>query len=310
MHEYDTVIGVDVGGTKIEVALIRFLSGNQFEIKKKIRRSTERDQGPDHIIGIIADLCKEVCQEMANNLKAVAGIGLGLPGTVDPLSQIMIKGNTSALIGIDVSKALKKKLNYDGVVNCANDANCFALAETLFGAGVAHGKLINKGPKELVGLGITLGTGVGGGLIINGKIFEGAGGGALEIGHSFLRPSQTTCYCQCEGHAEQFLSGTALENFYYQKTSTKKLAKDIFNEGPIDLILQYKNDLSHFIANLCNLYDPHFVVLGGGVSLQKNIYENLLSDINKKRFYFNHSFRAYQHVLGDSAGVIGAALLS
>ncbi len=319
MHEYDIVIGVDVGGTKIEAALIRFLNGQELEVKKRVRRATEREKGADHIIKVIAELCQEVASKNPEGLKAVVGIGICLPGIVDPISKIMTTGNTQMLVGVDVASKVQKILNFEGHINVANDANCFALAETLYGAGVAHANKTNIPIKGLIGIGIILGTGVGGGLIFQGKMFEGANGSAIEIGHSILGQSDETCYCNNNGHAEQFLSGTAIENHFYKLTQNKFHSDQIFEfshaHGPHHLIAkkcidEFKSHLAQFIANLSNLYDPHFFVLGGGVSLQKEIYVGLEEQVRLKLFNKNANFKIYQHALGDSSGVIGAALLA
>lgn len=319
MHEYDIVIGVDVGGTKIEAALIRFLNGQELDVKKRVRRPTDREKGADHIIKVIAELCQDVVLETPGGLKAVVGIGLGLPGTVHPLDNLMVNGNTQVLIGVDVRSKLQKILNFDGHINIANDANCFALAETLYGVGLIESKRTNLPLKSLVGLGIILGTGVGGGLILQGKIFEGANGVASEIGHSYLATHEQDCYCGGNGHAEQFLSGKAIEESFYLMTQKKMHADQIFDlliskgehfTQAQKCIKQYKELLAKLIANLCNLYDPHFIVLGGGVSLQKEIYQNLQEVVTQKIFYKNAKFKIYQHALGDSSGVIGAALLA
>ncbi len=270
------LIGYDIGGTKIEIVLV---SGEAVLFKKRL--PTERDRGYAHILRVLVALFEDCLR--GQNLKPtdISSIGLGLPGSVDPQSQKMLKGNTQVLAGKDVKGDLLKALNISIPVFTENDANCFALAETILGVG----KHISN--PNIVG--VILGTGVGGGIIINGKIYSGKRGSGGEIGHiPLIGKDQKPCWCGQKDCAELYLSGSGLKE-----------------SG----IACYKQDLAHFIARLINIFDPHVVVLGGGVSLEDKIYEGLEALVASHLFYAPNPPPILKHKISDSAGGIGAALL-
>ena len=161
-------IGLDVGGTKIEIALIK---NNQIICQK--RTPTERHKGYNHIISNILGLIQAALEETKMTLNQFKGIGIGLPGSVDSKTMTMINGNTQAFIDQDIIGDLKKSLNSDIDILCANDANCFALAESVLGVGKNY-------RKNAIGVGIIIGTGCGSGITIERKIFSGSRGGAGE----------------------------------------------------------------------------------------------------------------------------------
>ena len=187
-------IGLDVGGTKIEIALIK-----DDQIIFKHRAPTERHKGYEHIVSVITNLIKTALDETNTKLTDFSGIGLGLPGSVDPKSMKMINGNTQAFIDQDLSSDIKEKLGTDIQIKCANDANCFALAEAVLGVGKNY-------PKDAIGVGIIIGTGCGSGIVINQQIFSGSRGGAGEAGHTTLHENGRDCYCGKNGCAELYLS--------------------------------------------------------------------------------------------------------
>lgn len=302
-------IGFDIGGTKIEVALLRF-SGSAFEVVFRHRMPTEREKG----YASIMDKVKTLFAMAASNLptgQKLESVGVGLPGTVDPKTFNMLNGNTNAFVGHDLKKDFGKIFS-EIKFTCANDANCFALAEALYGAGALYDK------KNSLGLGVILGTGCGGGIIINGQVIEGKHGSAGEIGHSILVSNGRPCFCGRKGCVETYVSGTGLEK-EYSEVSGKPLggfhAHDIFvyaksgDAAAVKAIDNYKHHLAEFLANMTNILDPDYIVLGGGVSLQDSIYEGLEKMIEDQRLAPVKSPRIFKNKLGDSAGVIGAALL-
>ena len=174
--------------------------------------------------------------------------------------------------------------------------------------------------KKQVSIGIILGTGCGGGVITYGNLLRGSHGGAGEIGHSELYTNGHSCYCGHRGCAEQYLSGPALEAHFarriYSQIEKRPGAKEIFDlfsqKDPIAIAVvnSYLQDLSKFLGNLSNLFAPDYFVLGGGLSLQPAISEFFKENKPLNLFISDEFSPVYQHKLGDSAGVIGAALLA
>lgn len=300
-------IGVDVGGTKLEAALIE-KSNQHFKILSKNRTPTERDKGYEHIVAKIADLIKATA---GDNWKNISAIGLGLPGSIDPRTQIMILGNTHALEHKPISDDLKKLLNSDVPLFLENDANCFALAETYLGAGLEFEKQTGIPPQQQTVVGVILGTGVGGGIIVNGNIVGGRRGSGGEIGHTTLHENGIDCYCDRKGCAEQYLCGPSVEKKYFNQTGIKTTCSQIFPtaEGK-EILKTYQADLGLFLGNLANVMDPDYFVLGGGVSRQPSIYENLSDKIIKNLFVKENPPQVFQHRVSDSSGSLGAAMVA
>ena len=145
----------------------------------------------------------------------------------------MINGNTTCLVGVPVAKILSEQLDYPSEkIFVANDANCFALAEAKLGVG-------KKFDNNSTSIGVILGTGCGGGIVINGQLFQGTRGGAAEIGHSCLEPNGLECYCGRRGCAELYLSGKGLENIYKNNTGDEMYATIILKNPSYRS--QYKN---------------------------------------------------------------------
>ncbi len=326
-------IGFDVGGTKIEAALMNLiepenstgikvqLGNGKFRVLRVLDRQrvpTERQLGYESICKKMATLAVELCKKSNLPLTQLTGIGIALPGSVDPSTNVMLSGNTLALVGKHLSEDLCHFMQIKLPVRIENDANCFALAEALAGAGVELANKQGRDIYEQTGVGIILGTGCGGGVVIRGKTFVGRRGGAGEVGHSILQSGGFPCYCGRNGCAEQYLSGPALEAAFqartYSQISGQVSSKGIFelyqNKDPmaVAVIRQYKRHLSDFLSNLTNLFDPDYFVLGGGMSLQSTIYEGLSEEIARKSF-LQTEVPVLKHALGDSAGVVGAGLL-
>jgi fructokinase len=326
------LLGLDVGGTKIECALLKLgeRSGSGFavstaagkeyhaEIIARERIPTDRHLGYDTVLNNTTALIGSVCEKSGVTLSKIQGLGVGMPGSVDPVDHIMLNGNTAIFIGRDFSSDLKKKLGADFRTAIENDANLFALAEVDCGAGQVFKKETGLDIKEHIAIGIIIGTGCGGGIVIKGKILQGKDGGGGELGHTELVTDGHPCYCGRKGCAEQYLSGPGLEALFssrkYSQISHVKNARDIFElaiaDDPIAkaVIQEHKRYLVKFLTNLTNIFNPHYFVLGGGVSLNKSLYENITEMINEHAFLKKASPRVYQHQLGDSSGVIGAAL--
>ena len=291
------ILGIDVGGTKIEIAAI-----NNNKLIHKRRVPTDRHKGYDHILNSIVSLIKETSNECEIDLNKLDGIGIGLPGSVSPETMKMINGNTQVLIDRDLGDDISKKLCIDeSKIKCANDANCFALAEAILGVG-------RKYPSSAIGIGIILGTGCGSGIVLNQQIFSGSRGGAGEAGHTTLHENGRDCYCGKKGCAELYLSGRGIEDQYFQSTGERKKATEILKDPAT--LNKYKADLGRFFSNLTNILDPDYFVLGGGLSKYPELYEGVEQILSEKQFLKNcPSPKIHQHEISDSAGVLGAALL-
>lgn len=325
------LLGFDIGGTKTEVTLFE-LGGDSGEFQVSVnaevlnitniaskRMPTSRVAGYESYLKNLSDLINSVLAEKSIELNALCGMGIGLPGSVHPETGKMLNGNTKMLIGKEFVKDLRAITKYDGKISVNNDASCFALAEALCGAGLKyeadHGIPVSRQQS----IGIILGTGCGGGLINSGKILNGAKGGGGEIGHTTLITNGHSCYCGRSGCAEQYLCGPALEASMATKLGidSEKApgASEIFklySEGDpaaLEVVDDYRDKLTDFLINLNNIYDPHFFVLGGGVSKQEIIYKGLEEKIGKKMFVCGKVPNIFKHQLSDSAGVLGAAIM-
>jgi predicted NBD/HSP70 family sugar kinase len=331
-------IGFDVGGTKIEAMLIYFGHSHpqnppilQFEYQKpngkivpgavlyKKRMATKRHLGYEQIIDKMANLAHEVCQEQHINIHHISGVGVSVPGPIDPRTELVSVSNSMILVGRSLHKDLNEKLNLQCPFMSENDANCFALAEALCGAGLDYYKQTQIPVQEQTSIGLILGSGFGGGVVIHGKALTGRRGGAGEVGHVTLYPEGHPCYCGRRGCAEQYLSGPALEaslnTRIYSQIQNRPNTMEIFElykmQDPIALavVKQYKKDLAFYLGNLTNLFDPHYFVLGGGMSLQDLLYEDLDEKIGLQTFLPAEPIKIFKHVIGDSAGAIGAVLI-
>lgn len=288
-------LGYDIGGTKTELAA---LDGNSQVLFQK-RLPTERDKGYEHILSVLKTLFFDFLKETNTPIETVSTIGFALPGSVNPKTQTMTIGNTRVLENKPLIKDFLNILNIDIPTYAANDANCFALAECQLGVGK------NSLIQNMVG--IILGTGVGGGLVVDRKAYAGARGAAGEIGHIFLKATNEVCYCGQSGCAELTLSGTGLQKAYFDKTSQSQSASVILRDP--HFLTEYKSNLALFLAKLTNIFDPDCFVLGGGVSKTDTIYNNLESLMIPHLFYKNNPPKILKHGISDSAGSLGAALL-
>lgn len=295
--------GIDLGGTKIECAVLD--SNNNLEVVVRMRLPTESAKGYEHILSQIKKLIDMVAEQVGEKPRK---IGFATPGVLEPDSQLMKNSNTICLNGKPMRQDLEAILGIP--VQLANDANCFALAEALIGAGKEY-------PKAEVVFGVIMGTGVGGGLVVNNKIIGGHHGIGGEWGHNILEENGAPCYCGKAGCVEQVISGPALERYYEQVSGEKLSLKTIleqYNEGKnehakatIERLLEYYGKA---ISTLINVLDPGLIVIGGGVGNIDLLYTTGFERI--KKYIFNKGVvntPILKPRLGDSAGVFGAALL-
>ena len=295
--------GIDLGGTKIEGAILK--SSVDPQVIFRDRLPTEGIKGYDHILRQI----QRVVEQMERSHgKRPSRIGIGTPGTLDPRMGVMKNSNTTCINGRPLKSDLEQVLGVE--ILMANDANCFALAEANMGAA----KMITNAK---VVFGVIMGTGVGGGLVVDGKVINGLQGIGGEWGHNFLDDSGGPCYCGKSGCVENVLSGPALEKYYLSLTGTHRSLKEIYDRhliGDDPAAGQTMQRLIHFfglaLSVVINIVDPDAVVIGGGVGNIDLIYSQGVESLRK--FVFNNRLDTpvLKPKLGDSAGVFGAAFLT
>lgn len=243
--------------------------------------------------------------ERESGLTRPGSIGIGTPGIHDPKTGRMKNSNTVCLIGHDLRSDLDARLGTKLLM--ANDANCFALAEATLGAARGYP----------VVFGVILGTGVGGGVVAHGRVLEGLHGIAGEWSHNLLEKDGPECYCGKKGCVETFISGPALERHYEQLSGSKLALAEIAkkdSEGSDSnataTIGRLCECFAKAIAGVINILDPDAIVLGGGVGNIERLHSDGVAGAAKNVFNGSLDTRFLRPRLGDSAGVIGTALLT
>ncbi len=295
-------IGIDLGGTKIEGLAL----GPNGQEHNRIRIPTPRHdyEATLEAIGVLTDHCSQGLA--ATNIK---GVGLGIPGSLSPKTGLVRNANSTWLNGKPLAQDLAARLHWPLCIE--NDANCFALSEAVDGAGAGY---------ETV-FGVILGTGVGGGLVMDGECLQGANGIAGEWGHNPLPWSNAAdapppaCYCGKRGCIETYLCGPALEQQYRlagaTDSSARSLARNVATgdeaaQGCLDL---YRSRLARALATVINVVDPDVIVFGGGLSNVAAIFDDLESVIRPWIFSDTVDLTLRGNQWGDSSGVRGAARL-
>jgi predicted NBD/HSP70 family sugar kinase len=292
--------GVDLGGTKIEGVVMTDIHPESVIARHRI--DTEGSKGYDHVLNRIELLIRKL-EEISGHKPGA--VGFGTPGTIDPSTDLLKNSNTLCLNGQPLQKDLEKKLGVKTAI--ANDANCFALAEYHLGV------VSQKFPSSRVMFGVIMGTGVGGGVVVDGKIIGGHHGIGGEWGHMWLDDSGEDCYCGRHGCVETIISGPALERYYFKLTGKQKKLSDILalsNEPPT---VEIKNRLIHYfgkaLGQIINVLDPDVIVLGGGLGNIEFLYNEGIAAVAKNIFNPTFTTPVLHPNLGDSAGVFGAAML-
>jgi fructokinase len=292
--------GIDLGGTKIEGAILDPARPDQ--AVHRLRLPTESIKGYDHVLQQIASVVSEL--EKVSGEKRPDRIGIGTPGATEPSTGTLKNSNTVCLNGKPLRDDLNAKLGID--VRLANDANCFALAEATLGA--ARG--------EPVVMGLILGTGVGGGLVVHGALLEGLHGIAGEWGHNPLPGESTPCYCGRAGCIETVFAGPSLERFYRDQTGEAVRLPEIVarsaagQPAAVATLERLRTKFGEAIAAILNILDPHAIVIGGGVGNIDLLYsEATRAEVLRHTFNGEVRTKFLRPVLGDSAGVFGAAML-
>ena len=297
------VIGVDLGGTKIEAVLARRGPPGALEVLERSRVPTASEEGYEAVLGRAEALIRSLA---AGRDLAAIPIGMGMPGGTTRRSGLVKNSNAVCLNGRPFRADLIAALGRD--VAFENDANCFALAETVLGAASAH--------QDGIVFGVILGTGVGGGVVMRGAIWSGGQGIAGEWGHHALRSEgDRVCYCGNTGCLELYASGPAVEGDYARRSgkslSLAEIAQargaDEHAEAAIQGLLEA---FARGLANVIDILDPSAVVLGGGVSNLDVLYDEGARRVGELVFNDELTTPILRNALGDSAGVLGAALIA
>lgn len=308
-------IGIDLGGTNISAGIVDE-NGN---ILVKASTPTMNGRAAEDIIDDMSGLCSKLMEELKLEVNDIESIGVGMPGTMDKKKGISIYANNLNFDNVNVVEEMGKRINLPCYIE--NDANCAAIGENV--CGVAYGS------KNLIY--ITIGTGVGAGIIINGKVFDGSFGGGGEAGHMVIVAEGEECTCGRKGCWEAYASASALRRegriaaakypnskIYDLVDGNIKLidAKTVFDvadlgdEIALEIIDKYIKYLAIGLVNLVNIFQPEAIIIGGGVCAQGDkVIKPLIEILNEKVYGKELKTKISIATLGNDAGIVGAAML-
>ena len=316
MGEKSNFIGIDLGGTNIKAGVVT----REGRILGEAQAKTDAYRPQDEVIADIAAAAKAALKESGLDIGEVKSIGVGSPGAIDDENGVVIFAGNLNWVNVPLKAKLEDALGIPAFVS--NDANVAAYAEYLFGAG--------KGRKSIYL--ITLGTGVGGGYVLDGKIQSGFHGVGMEIGHMILFPEGRLCTCGNRGCLESYASATGLINMGKEAMAaepggaiakmaegqteniTAKLIIDLAKGGD-EMALKIFNDYARYLAyaviNIINFSDPEVIIFGGGVSKAGDFLIDAIKNEVPPRVFCKQA--PFSEILlskmGNEAGIIGAALL-
>ena len=314
-------IGVDLGGTNIAAAIV----SEDYKIIKKMSVPTGRERDASFIMDDMAQLCRDLCREMGIELNDIEAIGIASPGVANHTDGVVEYSCNLGFRKFPICKELSKRLGVENI-HVENDANAAAWGEAVAGAA--------KGTRNSVM--ITLGTGVGGGVIIDGKVFSGFNYAGAELGHVVIEKGGRQCGCGRRGCWEAYSSATALIKMTNEKlcecekSGRKTAMTDIVaKHGKVsgrtafdgmragdpaakEVVDSYISYLACGLVNMINIFQPEVLSVGGGISGEGKPLIDMMSDIIEKEQY-GADFVAHTKVsiaeLGNDAGIIGAAFL-
>jgi fructokinase len=306
-------IGIDLGGTKIEIIVLSIQGETLLRQRIPTPAKQTFSSTSDLYQAIIAAI-KNLISDTENRLhikllnQTSQHIGIGIPGAISPATGLVKNANTTCLIGRPFQKDLEHALNCP--LKIANDADCFVLSEAKDGAA--------KGADSV--LGIIIGTGCGGGLVINQQLVSGPNAICGEWGHNPLPWPQLDedlipCYCGKRGCIETFLSGPGFTRHAHNRTDTKRTPEQWHqalldgNQQAIEVFNIYARQLAKSLASVINIIDPAVIVLGGGMSNIDYVYTRVPELLPEYVFSDHVLTRLVKAEHGDSSGVRGAAYL-
>lgn len=311
-------IGIDLGGTNIAVGIV----DEKFRIVKKGSTPTLVERDPELIIADMGRLCMNLLAESGIGLEEVACAGIAAPGSVNPETGVIAYANNLPFLNFPIADTLRKYLPVKKIC-LENDANAAALGEAVGGA--AKGRRLS--------VMITLGTGVGGGVIIDGKIYSGFNYAGAELGHTVIEYNGRQCSCGRKGCFEAYASATALVNMTKEKLAAcsdtlmwemcdhdinkadARIAFAAMKKGDragkevVDMYISY---LACGITNMINIFQPEVLLIGGGVCNEKDYLLKPLTEIvNADQYTRNQAVKTEIKIaaLGNDAGIVGAAAL-
>ena len=288
-------LGIDLGGSKIEIIALH-------DGRELLRKRMATPQGDYR--ATVAAICSLIAQT-EDQLGMRGSVGVGIPGSRSPDHGRIKNANSVCLIGEDLQGDLQQALQRP--VALANDADCFSLSEATDGAG----------ENAATVFGVILGTGVGGGIVVNGRLLQGPNAIAGEWGHNPMPWSRAAagvaidCYCGKQDCIETFLSGPGWAARSGLGISAEQLAASVRQGNPqaIQALERYCEDLARGLAAVINLLDPHVIVLGGGLSNMPELYQRVPLLLRRHVFSDQLNTRLLPARHGDSSGVRGAAWL-
>jgi len=295
-------IGVDLGGTNLRVAAIDKIG----QVLARVSEPANFDRGPDQVAGDIAKIVNRVRQQIGSD--SLAGVGIGVPGFVDIEAGLVLGAvNLPGFIGFPVRDRIQQHLGTPIILE--NDANAAALGEGWLGAG--------KGLKELILL--TLGTGIGGGIIVDGKVLHGFRGMAGEFGHMTVIPDGNPCGCGNCGCLEKHASATAIIGMAKMMHLGRQInsAADVYalalegNEGAKRVFESMGRALGIALASLINAFNfPLYLLSGGPLPAWDLFSPSMFAEVSRRSFTFSRTkTRIERGLLGADAGLYGAAYL-
>jgi glucokinase len=289
--------GFDIGGTNIAAGLVN--EDNQLIAKDSVK--FPRGCGTDAVIKACAGLYRSILEQSGTDEKDVMGLGVAVPGSVDPQNGVVIDAHNLGFHHTPLQDLLGEALHKP--VTLINDADAATLAEHRIGA------LVGTRTSML----ITIGTGIGGGLILNGELFRGGRGNGTEPGHIVLHNGGRHCTCGIDGCAETYCSATrlAVDGQAFGCSTAKETIESARNENEqaLQLFNSYVDDLGSYIASVVNLLDPERIAIGGGVcGAGSFLLDPLRTDVKRKCF-FETCPEVVVASAGNDAGIIGAGLI-
>jgi glucokinase len=314
----DLFLGIDLGGTKIVAGLVERTG----RILAKEYRDTEAAEGPAAVFDRLIEATAEILAARSVEISEVTAIGVAAPGPIDVASgTVTAPPNLPGWHDVPLAALIQERLSLPAYLG--NDANAAALAEFTFGAG--------RGCRHMIY--VTASTGIGGGFVLNGRLYQGGAGAAGEIGHMTLLPDGPLCGCGNRGCLEAFASGTAIAREARERVSrgvptlivdlvggdltqiSAKVVAQAADQGDIEaqeILSEAMGYLGIGLANLVNLFNPQIIVVGGGLTnMGERLFNPVRRMINRRAFPVSaRTVEVCPAQLGSDVGLLGAAAVA